>query len=82
MRLSTTRQATPDEADGILESMATRSRARAEIRASLAKHITPDRIATLIATLPEDAQRRVIGKHLTEPAVRLTVRIITRKPRP
>lgn len=80
MKIRTNRQASPEEAAAMLEDMDTRTRTGAEIRVSLAKHFTPDKIAALIAGMPEDSQARIFRECLTEPPVRRTIKITTRKP--
>lgn len=80
MKLRATRQATPDEAAAILESRDSRAGSGEEIRAELANTFDADKLAAVIASLPEDAQQR-LNRLRVELPVRRTIRLITRKPR-
>jgi len=52
--------------------------ARAACLAALHRLITPEMLARSLASLPKDAQRRIIGKYLIDRPVRRTIKIITR----
>ena len=80
MKIHVTRQATPDEADAILEARELRAIAGEAVRAELERHLSADKLAAVIATLPPDAQIR-INRLRDNPPVRRTVRLIIRKPR-
>jgi len=80
MNIRVTRQARPDEADAMLQDMATRARAGAEIRAALAQTFDADKLAAVIASLPPDAQQRLNRLRVEQP-VRRSVKFIIRKPR-
>jgi hypothetical protein len=78
MKIHTTREATPEEAADILADMERRANSGKSVRAALAKHCMPERLAELFAGLPADSQRRVALKCLAEPPVRRSVKITIR----
>lgn len=71
------RHATPEEGNAIIETMALRAKAGEEVRAALARQISPKLIAEAIASLPAESQRQFI-----QPTVRRTFKITRRKQKP
>ena len=81
MKIRITRQATEAEAAAILEDMTLRAKAGEDVRAALAKHITPERIGSLIGELPADAQERIQTQFAPRP-IRQSFKLTTRLKKP